>query len=523
MRCLEASVACVIRQVDAADYGLTQFAFGQLDALKDSPDPWILSLGFRKPHLPYAVPEKHFRNIEEIYPALGDVPLPKHRVRDNPFSLANYYCHAIENYKEVQGTTVIGEQEPFSEQTTRTIRNGYYAAMAWADDLVGQVLQRLEDNSLDSSTIVVITSDHGWVLGEHGNWCKNSNYELAARTPLWIRDPLATTPPRKVEDMVSLVDLYPTILELAGLNQSMWPAHLEGISLAGLFRSEEFEYAQNNLTFTITARCFNIAADKSLSSKKCSTLDDISHLGYSIRTDRWRYTEWREYFAGNNSADWERAPLDAQLFDHEGDDGTDPDNSENTNLAVNASTFEQAVISALSGAIRKRFTCKQLPSPTACDLSNLEVPEEPTPTPTYTPSISNLTPSKSPVSPTELRNSTTPTLDPTTQPSRDTSSFDNSTITPTPSGGTAGLEGGEVAAIVVILLLLAGFGVAAVFYWRRLKEKEQGATEESDKSKAVLQKSENGASNEPESEEVAEKQQESTAESTTQSTNINKA
>ena len=503
MRCADESVSCVIRQVDAADYALAQYGMNQLDALKDSTDPWAIMLGFRKPHLPYAIPEKHFRNIEAIYPTLNDVPLPVNRVRENPFSLANYYCHAIENYKEVQGTTVIGlPYAPFSESTTRTIRKGYYAAVSWADDLVGQVLQKLDDNGLASSTVVVITSDHGFSLGEHGNWCKNSNYELSTRTPMWIRDPFAETAPRQVQDIVSLVDIYPTVLDLVGLNQSSRPAHLDGSSLAALFRPSEITWERGGLAFTITARCYNVALDGTLSSNRCSTVDDISHLGYSIRTERWRYTEWREYFAANNSADWNRTAVDVQLFDHSGDNGTNPDTSETRNLANNSTEFHQRVMTALSGAIFSRLTCTLLDPDAPCELNNLQIPVESTEAPTamtLAPTDATPTPSSSPVTsaPSAFIDST---LQPTAQPSRGGS---NSSVPSLQIGGTEEeLTGGGIAAIVVVLLLVAGgFAAIAMLYYRKLQPQE------TNEDKAVAQKADQEKSKEPESEDAAEKQE----------------
>lgn len=147
---------------------------------------------------------------------------------------------------------------------------GYYACVSFMDAQVGKVLDALERLHLDESTIVVFLGDHGYHLGEHGWWGKTTLFEESLRVPLLIRAPGAKGNGRACRALVELVDLYPTIADLCGLTP---PAGLAGMSLRALLE------------------------DPSLPGK------DAAHsmlrrgervTGRSIRTDRWRYTEWNE-------------------------------------------------------------------------------------------------------------------------------------------------------------------------------------------------------------------------------------
>ena len=122
------------------------------------------------------------------------------------------------------------------EETARTLIHGYHACVSFTDAQVGRLLSELESLGLRNRTVVVLWGDHGWKLGEHGSWCKHTNFELDTRSTLIVSMPGAAGNGRATRGLVEFVDIYPTLCELAGLSS---PSHLEGASFAALLRDPE--------------------------------------------------------------------------------------------------------------------------------------------------------------------------------------------------------------------------------------------------------------------------------------------
>jgi iduronate 2-sulfatase len=163
--------------------------------------------------------------------------------------------------------------------------HGYYAATSYMDAQVGKVLDALETNGLSENTIVVLWGDHGWHLGDHGMWCKHSNYEQAAHIPLIVRVPGKES--GEAQGMVETVDIYPTLAELAGIK----------------------------ITEELDGRSFVKAIDEPSTVLR----DHVIHvfprgqiLGRAIRTDRYRLVEWKKMGADESKAEWE-------LYDYQED------------------------------------------------------------------------------------------------------------------------------------------------------------------------------------------------------------
>lgn len=215
--------------------------------------PFFLAVGFVKPHLPFNAPRKYW----DLYPE-DSVSLAANRLF--PEKAPQQAWHNWGELRKYEG--VPPGDAPVSDEMARKLVRGYRAATSYSDAQVGRVLNELERLGLAESTIVVLWGDHGWSLGEHGLWAKHSPFNLATRIPLIVRAPGATA--GYAPGLVESVDIYPTLVELAGLPV---PGHLQGESFAAALQMPGVELKE-----AVFPRWQN---------------------SDSIRTDRYYYTEWR--------------------------------------------------------------------------------------------------------------------------------------------------------------------------------------------------------------------------------------
>ncbi len=236
--------------------------------------PFFLGVGFFRPHTPYVAPRKYF----EMYP-LKDMRLPyapKGDRDDIPTAAFAHNC-PVPHYG-------------LDELTLRKALQAYYATISFVDAQVGRLMAALDRLGLVDNTIVVLWSDHGYHLGEHnGIWQKRTLFEQASRTPLIIRAPGARGNGTACTRIVEFVDIYPTLTDLAGLKP---PKGLEGRSLRPLLDNPLAKWDGHAITQVLRP------ADQRLAKPV---------MGRSIRTGRWRYTDWAE---GNSGV---------ELYDHASD------------------------------------------------------------------------------------------------------------------------------------------------------------------------------------------------------------
>jgi uncharacterized sulfatase len=188
------------------------------------------------------------------------------------------------------------EQETMTDEQRRQARQGYHAATTFMDAQVGRVLDALDRLKLADNTIVVFFSDHGYHLGEHGLWQKMSLFEEAARVPLIIYDPRSKANARACPRTVELVDLHPTLAELCGVPA---PEKLDGKSLRPLLDNPASEWTKPAYT--------QVTRGTPTATGETTKEGQSVMMGRSVRTERWRYTEWDDGNAG------------VQLYDHEND------------------------------------------------------------------------------------------------------------------------------------------------------------------------------------------------------------
>lgn len=232
--------------------------------------PFFLAVGFVRPHVPFVAPKSDF----EPFPHQQMVLPPKvaNDWDDIPSLGINYV------------TSVNGEM---SEEQEKKALAGYYASVRYMDRQVGKVLTALEQEGLSDNTIVIFTSDHGFHLGEHQFWMKVSLHEESARVPLIIKVP--GKQPAVCHTFTELIDLYPTIADLAGLQYS---PHIQGKSLVPVFDNPEYK---------VRDFAFSISRNK-------------GELMYLIRTEKWAFISYKE--DGSGGMELFDMDLDPQQFNN---------------------------------------------------------------------------------------------------------------------------------------------------------------------------------------------------------------
>jgi arylsulfatase A-like enzyme len=275
------------------DGAIAQQVLAAMRRLARQDQPFFLAAGFIRPHLPFVAPRKYWElyDADEIPPASNPF-LP----RQSP-AFAMNTMYELRDYIDFDGTPT-PKQDSLTDAQQRRLKHGYYASVSFVDSLVGNLLAELESLGLADNTIVVLWGDHGWKLGEHNSWCKQTNYEIDARVPLIIRTPGATANGHTTNALVEFVDIYPTLCDLAGLPL---PEHLEGKSMKPLLSKPDQTWKQ---------------AAFSQFRRQDGT---VPLMGYAMRTDRYRYIEWQDRRT--------REIVATELYDHEND------SFENTNIA----------------------------------------------------------------------------------------------------------------------------------------------------------------------------------------------
>jgi arylsulfatase A-like enzyme len=249
------SISCESAEVPDEAYPDGQIAaqaVRKLGELKQKKDPFFMAVGFLRPHLPFNAPKKYW-----------DMYTPDEvKLADNPFRPEGAPEIAFHEWPELRFFPDIPKKGPLSDEKARELIHAYYACTSYADAQVGKVLDELDRLGLAESTVVVLWGDHGWNLGEHGLWCKHSVFETSLRAPLIIRAP-GMKRGQAADALVEFVDMYPTLADLCGLNA---PEHLEGSSLRPLLENKNAPWK--------------------------AAVFSRWQWGESIRTERYRYSEW---------------------------------------------------------------------------------------------------------------------------------------------------------------------------------------------------------------------------------------
>jgi iduronate 2-sulfatase len=201
--------------VDGAMVGIAQ---ARLQALAQGGAPWFLAVGFHKPHLPFIAPKRYWDLYQRSAFVLPSAAAPQ-----------GAPAYALQDGGELRQYLGIPATGALDDGLARTLIHGYHASISYVDAQLGRLLDVLDASGQAQRTIIVLWGDHGWHLGDHGLWCKHTNYEQAARIPLIIAGPGIAAGTSGA--LIETVDLYPTISALAGLPA---PSGLDGLSQAAV-------------------------------------------------------------------------------------------------------------------------------------------------------------------------------------------------------------------------------------------------------------------------------------------------
>ncbi|MEL6253645.1 MAG: sulfatase [Bacteroidota bacterium] len=208
-------------------------AIKKLKELKEKDEPFFLGVGFFKPHLPFNAPKKYW----DLYDR-ESIPLsPNPGIPEN-ISLASLHPSGEFNQYKL-GEEKNSLEKPLSDKYARKLRHAYLACVSYTDALVGKVLDALEKEGLAENTIVVLWGDHGWHLGDQRVWGKHTLFDRALHSPLIIRLPGGKQGGKEIEKVVSTTDIYPTLMDLCGVER---PGGLDGRELATLWENENPEW-----------------------------------------------------------------------------------------------------------------------------------------------------------------------------------------------------------------------------------------------------------------------------------------
>jgi arylsulfatase A-like enzyme len=287
---LKPSTECIDVTDEAYNDSLyTQTALKQLDGLAKGIKPWFLAVGYQKPHLPFVAPKKYW----DLYDR-SKIELAKFQeVGEGTPAFAYHSFGELRSYTDIDNELNIGDKLPEAKQ--RELIHGYMACISYIDAQLGKLLNALETKGILNNTVIVLWSDHGWHLGDHTEWCKHSNFEQATRIPFMFAGP-GVKENQKSHHPVNLVDLFPTVFELANVKQS---AQTDGKSLVPLLDNDTSTSIETGFAYHQYARG--------------------KRMGYSIRTERYRYTEWHD----NNYRSYGKYNEDnivgIELYDYEKD------------------------------------------------------------------------------------------------------------------------------------------------------------------------------------------------------------
>ena len=258
-------------------------AIEQLEKFSKNGKNFFLAVGMFRPHTPYVAPKKYF----DMYD-MDEMEIPYDGSTDEYLSTIPLPAALSVRWKKDQ--SILNDKSNF--KLAQEIKEAYYATTTFVDAQVGRILKKLKQTGLDKNTIVVFTSDHGYHLGEHGHWQKQTLFDNSTRVPLIFSGPGVEKGVRS-NSPVELIDIYPTLMDLTEIET---PSHVVGKSLKSIFTDPNHKVRKSALTRWRASQHGNL------------NFSESGIQGYSIKTERYRLTKWGE--SGEHGY---------ELYDHDND------------------------------------------------------------------------------------------------------------------------------------------------------------------------------------------------------------
>ncbi|MCH1508244.1 MAG: sulfatase [Akkermansiaceae bacterium] len=249
---------------DAYNDGMVaKTAIERMGKLAASKEPFFLAVGFNKPHLPFNAPKKYW----DLYDR-SKIKVPSRDKVIDGLSYDGSTWGELKNYSDISKKTKV-----LDDAKTRELIHGYRASVSYMDAQIGRLMKGLDETGLTKNTIIVVWGDHGYYLGDYGEWCKHTTYEVAAKVPLIISAP-GQKKDQRTKALTELVDLFPTLCDLSGVPI---PQNLHGLSLKPVLANPSAPWREGAFSQYFKGK---------------PGVGKV--LGTSLRTDRYRYTEWRK-------------------------------------------------------------------------------------------------------------------------------------------------------------------------------------------------------------------------------------
>jgi len=284
------------------DGAQTELAKRTLTRLSKNEQPFFMALGYFRPHLPFAVPKKYWDLYDKDSLPLASNPFVPEQA---PIMSMNsmYELKGYDGFSNIKHPT----KYTMEKDTARMLKQGYYASVSYVDVLFGNIIQHLKDLDIYDNTIIIIWGDHGWKLGEHNSWCKQTNYNIDIQVPMIICSPNQLNRGQQTYEITELVDIFPSLCELAGI---VAPEYLQGTSFIPLIEKPDRKWKK--------------AAFSQFHRRPKITPDGKRYMGYSIKTKNYHYVEW---YYWNNKTEERGDYVTNELYNSQ----IDPD--ENINVA----------------------------------------------------------------------------------------------------------------------------------------------------------------------------------------------
>ena len=299
---------------DYIDGAQTDLAIETLKRIKEKDKPFFLALGYYRPHLPFAAPNKYWNLYDR-----DKVPMPDNPSR--PEGSPSFSMNSMYELRAYGGTSLKAHpvDGTIGEDTTRLLKHGYLASVSYVDACVGKLLEAMKEMDIYDETVIIIWGDHGWKLGDLGSWGKMTNYEIDTRVPLIVkagrqegRKAKASPSPvehseiqgrgpgggayAKANGLVELVDIFPSLCELAGIPVE---DYLQGKSFVPLMENPDQDWKE--AVFSQFHRRPKVAHDGG------------RYMGYSVRTRDFHYIQWHTW---DNKLKIPSDSVTAELYDH---------------------------------------------------------------------------------------------------------------------------------------------------------------------------------------------------------------